>query len=145
MPLFHAQNVVQAQLLFPALDDEAVGVEQEQHREQPDDKHPQAHHAGHGSAAVQRSLVNALAQGVDGVEHHDNPHAGEQVGQVHPPVALQVGKGQLPVEAHSPLTHGRPRSFPGWWQVRSRCGRWPGTARRRSWRRGKSGGRPGRP
>ena len=32
VPLFHAQNVVKPQLFFPALDDEAVGVKQKQHR-----------------------------------------------------------------------------------------------------------------
>ena len=81
----------------------------------------------------------------NGVKHDDDPQAGKQVGQVDPPVAAQVGAGQLPVEAQSPVIHGRPRSFPGGWQAGSKCGKWPGTSRRRSWRPGRSDGTLGRP
>ena len=146
VPLFHAQNVVKPQLLFPALDDEAVGVKQKQHRKQGDDKLAQAEHGSHGGAPVHGFLVNAPDQSADGVKHKDDPRRGEQVGQVDPAVVFQVGKGQLPVEAHSPLTHERPRSFPGCRRkAEPASGRWPGTGRRRTWFPGRSGGTPGRP
>ena len=144
VPLFHAQDVVKADLLFPALHDEAVGVKQEQYGKQPDDKHAQSHHGRCGGTTVHGLFVDALAQRGNGVEHDDDPQAGKQVGQVDTPVAAQVGAGQLPVEAKSPVTHGRPRSFPGGWQAGSKCGKWPGTSRRRSWRPGRSDGTPGR-
>ena len=112
VPLFHTQNIVQAQLLFPALHHKAVGVEQEQHREQPNDENAQRQHRGHAGTAVHGFLVKAQGQGADGVEHQNGPRGGEQVGYRHSPVVPQIGQGQLPVKAPGTLNHETPTPFP---------------------------------
>ena len=104
MAFLHAQDVVQAQLLLPALDEEAVGVEQEQQGEQGDDEDPEAHHGGDGGAAVHGLLVDAQGEGGDAVEHEDDSRPGEQVGQGDPPVVFQVAQGQLAVQSPGHVT-----------------------------------------
>ena len=65
VPLFHAQNVVQAELLFAAAHEEAVGIEQKDHAENGGDHDAQLEGKGQGT----RIIGGDVLQGTHDVHH----------------------------------------------------------------------------
>ena len=110
VPLGHAQDVVQADLLLPALHEEGVGVEEKDHRENPHHAGAQAHDGGDGGPAGH--VVDLLVKGQEGhvVEHGHGDQAREQVGEHEAPVAHQVPGGHFGKEE---VTHGLHPLWPG--------------------------------
>ena len=82
--LSHAENVIQAKLLFPAAHQKRIGVEQENQCEQHHNPGAEAQHLGCGSSA--RHIVQHThgSQIMDDVEHHHHAHAGEQIRNIQP-------------------------------------------------------------
>ena len=87
MPLAHSQYIVDADFLFPSLDEETVGIEQEDYGKYNDDyRRP-------GKAEPQIPVSHALisGQGVYDIEHHDRKDRRQHIRNIGFPVILQVG------------------------------------------------------
>ena len=95
MLFLHAQDVEQAKLLAPALDEKAVGVEQENNRKQNHDPHAEIECALYGAAAV--GIVQRLGARQHAHDEEDGDHAGtaQRVGQVALAVAADVLQRQV--------------------------------------------------
>ena len=136
--LGHTQDVIQADLLLPALHEKAVGVQQEDHREQAH------HHGAHIHDALNVGCPGHVGQvrapGEKGyvVKHGGGEQAREQVRKDELPVAHQVSGGQL---GEKELTHGPHLPRPGRLRYLQSGRTWP----RWSGPPGRAGGRPPRP
>ena len=100
--LAHTQDIVQAQLLFPALHEEGIGVEQENDGEQTHHKHADGHEHGQVGIAELLWQIAGGGQGCHDVEHGGGAHDGEQVGQVELGVVAQIVPGQPAVHQSPP-------------------------------------------
>ena len=105
MPLLHAQDVVEPQLLLPPLHEEAVGVAEEGEGEEGNHNGPEAQEPLDRVDALQGIDAPVHVQKQDVVEHGRADHAGEKVRQIELAVEPQRPKGQLGKEAD--LMHGR--------------------------------------
>ena len=112
MPLPHAQDVVNPDLFLPALDEKAVSVEKEDHREKRHDSRPKT------QAGVQRTVLRdtfAAAEGPHDVVHHHRQRPGEQVGEIGLPVVSQIGQGQPSINRTTQPSHlllSAPSAYP---------------------------------
>ena len=82
MPLLHAQDVVEAQLLLPPLHKEAVGVADKGEGEQGHDEGAEAQQPLDRVGAFQPGHAGVHVEKQDVVEHGRADHAGEEIGQV---------------------------------------------------------------
>ena len=139
VPLAHAEDVVEPQLLPPPLHEEAVGIAEEDHGEDGDDEKADEHEHGEVEIAGHDGQVPCPGQGPDDVEGRRRTHQRQEVGHVELPVADDVAPGQLRVE--SGLTHGSHRLG----RAPSGCRKCGGTGPPGSPRPGRAGDRPGRP
>ena len=141
--LAQAQHAVKAQLLLPALHEEAVRVYEEDEAEERDERDAYAHEHLRVDLPVRRALAEPVEAGVEEERVEDvHGRAGaddrQQVGQVELPVAFDAARGEARVKAE--LTHlsHRPGSWPSACRISWR------TSARPSARRGRAGGRPRR-
>lgn len=88
--LLHAQDVEDAEFLFPALHQEAVRIEQEDDREQRHHMAPYEHQLAEVTAAYHLFDPRILGQGFDDIVHGHSDDAGEHVGDVRPCVLFHV-------------------------------------------------------
>ena len=141
--LAHAEHAVEAELLLPALHEEAVRVDEEDEAEERDERDAYAHEHLRVDLPVRRALAEAVEAGVE-VERVEDVHrrAGaddrQQVGEIELPVALYAARGEAGVEAELTHLHHRPGSWP------SACRKSARRTARRSARPGRAGGRPRR-
>lgn len=99
VPLFHAQNVIQAELLFAPAHKKAVGIEQKHHAEYGCHHNAQLQGKGQGARIVGTDLL----QGADDVHHGRGEHSGENIGIVNAAVFADAAEGQPWEES---FTHG---------------------------------------
>ena len=107
IPLAHAQNVVEAQLLLPLLHQKAVDVEQEYRRQHPRHKHPDLHHHHHVGEAPHLQHAGVGAQGGHDVKGGGKPRQGQQVGEEEAAVLLHALGRQLGVKSVTHASHPR--------------------------------------
>ena len=101
--LAHAQDVVEAQLLGPALHQKAVGVEKENHRKDAHQEYADLHERAQiGVADLARQIIGP-GEGHQNIKDGGSEENGQKVGEVELSVVLQALPGQLGVEAF----HGR--------------------------------------
>ena len=135
--LAHAQNVVQRQLLAPALHEEAVGIDQENDEEQAQHEGADGHEHAQVEIALQLRQGAGLGQGQIDVEGGGADDHRQQVGEVELAVFDAVLGGKPGIKG---FTHCGRLSAGG-----SGCRRSCRTSRPRSCWPGTAGGTPRRP
>ena len=107
VPLAHAQDVVEAQLLLALLHQEAVDVQQQHRGQHPRHEHPDLHHDQHVGKAPHLQHAGVGAQGGHDVKGGSEPRQGQQVGDEKAVVLPHPPGGQLGIKAVTHASHLR--------------------------------------
>ena len=93
--LVHPHHLIQPQFFFPLLNEEAVRIEQENHRESSSKSCHPLHYCADGRSASYLFQSVIHADGAEGVKEHNGQNTGKKIRRIGLMVFLKVHKSKL--------------------------------------------------